>query len=391
MENMREWEQRNLINELTEGRELAKQVQLHLSVPSSPCHDQTRELILLVQKIQASYEKALSILNFNTSLLAADHQQPPQAQPQPSGVAMIRMPESPPSRSGSPRSEDSDRDFKEQQEFKDASKKRKTLPRWTQLVRVTPGTALEGPLDDGFSWRKYGQKDILGAKYPRGYYRCTHRNVQGCLATKQVQRSDEDPTIFEITYRGRHTCNLGLPTSHSHSHSHALPLPLPPPPASAPPENQDQPTTNCMEPNQNQNQNQQPEPNQINQSQDLLLNFQRGLKVITENLDNNTSFPYHNNNNPSSSTTPISNVKGEETSNVFSPCVVGNLSATTNNYFAVSPTPTGMMMNINLGTSEIIQAVTSATNSPTVALDHFPFGNTEFDPNFTFDNHGFLS
>ncbi|KAG8476349.1 hypothetical protein CXB51_033307 [Gossypium anomalum] len=41
----------------------------------------------------------------------------------------------------------------------------------------------------------------------RGYYRCTHRNVQGCLATKQVQRSDDDPTIFDVAYRGRHTCS----------------------------------------------------------------------------------------------------------------------------------------------------------------------------------------
>ncbi|MBA0835324.1 hypothetical protein Goarm_007608, partial [Gossypium armourianum] len=40
-----------------------------------------------------------------------------------------------------------------------------------------------------------------------GYYRCTHRNVQGCLATKQVQRSDDDPTIFDVAYRGRHTCS----------------------------------------------------------------------------------------------------------------------------------------------------------------------------------------
>lgn len=40
----------------------------------------------------------------------------------------------------------------------------------------------------------------------RGYYRCTHRNTQGCLATKQVQRMDEDQTILEITYRGNHTC-----------------------------------------------------------------------------------------------------------------------------------------------------------------------------------------
>ena len=41
----------------------------------------------------------------------------------------------------------------------------------------------------------------------RGYYRCTYRNVQGCLATKQVQKSDEDPMICEITYKGRHTCS----------------------------------------------------------------------------------------------------------------------------------------------------------------------------------------
>ena len=114
---MGEWEQRSLINELTQGRELARQLQVYLNVPSSSSSHETREL--LVQKIQASYEKALSMLNCNTtSLQAAD-------QPQPSGLA-IRMSESPPSRSGSPRSEDSDRDFKEQ-ELKDASKKRYRL------------------------------------------------------------------------------------------------------------------------------------------------------------------------------------------------------------------------------------------------------------------------
>lgn len=40
----------------------------------------------------------------------------------------------------------------------------------------------------------------------RGYYRCTHRHTQGCLATKQVQKSNEDEMICEITYKGRHTC-----------------------------------------------------------------------------------------------------------------------------------------------------------------------------------------
>uniref|UniRef100_A0A0D3HQ03 WRKY domain-containing protein n=1 Tax=Oryza barthii TaxID=65489 RepID=A0A0D3HQ03_9ORYZ len=60
---------------------------------------------------------------------------------------------------------------------------------------------------DGYSWRKYGQKDILGAKYPRGYYMCSHRNTQGCKATKQVHRTDGDPLLFDVVYLGVHTCS----------------------------------------------------------------------------------------------------------------------------------------------------------------------------------------
>ncbi|RZC91330.1 hypothetical protein C5167_027391 [Papaver somniferum] len=90
-----------------------------------------------------------------------------------------------------------------------ASKKRKTLQRWTEQVRVCEHTGLEEPVDDGYSWRKYGQKDILGANYPRGYHRCTHSNAQGCLARKQVQRSDEDSSMFSVTYCGRRTCIQG--------------------------------------------------------------------------------------------------------------------------------------------------------------------------------------
>ncbi|KAE8007904.1 hypothetical protein FH972_004461 [Carpinus fangiana] len=54
-----------------------------------------------------------------------------------------------------------------------------------------PQVRVEGPLDDGYRWRKYGQKDIPDSNYPRGYYRCTHRHAQGCLATKLVQRSTQ--------------------------------------------------------------------------------------------------------------------------------------------------------------------------------------------------------
>jgi hypothetical protein len=62
------------------------------------------------------------------------------------------------------------------------------------------------PLDDGLSWRKYGQKDILGAPYPRAYFRCTHRHTRGCHATKQVQRAAADPLLFDVVYLGDHTC-----------------------------------------------------------------------------------------------------------------------------------------------------------------------------------------
>ncbi|XP_062157108.1 WRKY transcription factor 55 [Alnus glutinosa] len=64
------------------------------------------------------------------------------------------------------------------------------------------------PPEDGFTWRKYGQKEILGSKFPRGYYRCTHQRLYQCPAKKQVQRLDDDPYTFEVTYRGEHTCHM---------------------------------------------------------------------------------------------------------------------------------------------------------------------------------------
>lgn len=41
------------------------------------------------------------------------------------------------------------------------------MPRWTKEVKVCSGTAPEGPLNDGYNWRKYGQKDIHSAIFPR--------------------------------------------------------------------------------------------------------------------------------------------------------------------------------------------------------------------------------
>ncbi|KAL6280876.1 hypothetical protein ACE6H2_017757 [Prunus campanulata] len=57
-------------------------------------------------------------------------------------------------------------------------------------------------LDDGYRWRKYGQKTVKNSKFPRSYYRCTH---QGCNVKKQVQRLSKDEEIVVTTYEGIHS------------------------------------------------------------------------------------------------------------------------------------------------------------------------------------------
>lgn len=44
---------------------------------------------------------------------------------------------------------------------------RKAMLTWKNQIRISTDNGLEGNSDDGYSWRKYGQKDILGAKFPR--------------------------------------------------------------------------------------------------------------------------------------------------------------------------------------------------------------------------------
>ncbi|WVZ51746.1 hypothetical protein U9M48_002859 [Paspalum notatum var. saurae] len=57
-------------------------------------------------------------------------------------------------------------------------------------------------LDDGYRWRKYGQKAVKNNRFPRSYYRCTH---QGCNVKKQVQRLSRDEAVVVTTYEGTHT------------------------------------------------------------------------------------------------------------------------------------------------------------------------------------------
>ncbi|RCV36234.1 hypothetical protein SETIT_7G302000v2 [Setaria italica] len=64
------------------------------------------------------------------------------------------------------------------------------------------------PYEDGYGWRKYGEKKINGTSYTRSYFRCTYKDDTGCLATKHVQQKDcnSDPPMFQVTYNNGHTC-----------------------------------------------------------------------------------------------------------------------------------------------------------------------------------------
>ncbi|KAJ0726974.1 putative transcription factor WRKY family [Helianthus annuus] len=64
-------------------------------------------------------------------------------------------------------------------------------------------------LEDGYRWRKYGQKAVKNSPFPRSYYRCTNSK---CTVKKRVERSSEDPATVITTYEGQHCHHsIGFP------------------------------------------------------------------------------------------------------------------------------------------------------------------------------------
>ncbi|CAN6899677.1 unnamed protein product [Brassica oleracea] len=62
--------------------------------------------------------------------------------------------------------------------------------------------SLVNNLDDGYKWRKYGQKPVRNSPFPRSYYRCT---ISCCNVKKRVERSFTDQSCVITTYIGQHT------------------------------------------------------------------------------------------------------------------------------------------------------------------------------------------
>ncbi|KAE9593767.1 putative transcription factor WRKY family [Lupinus albus] len=81
--------------------------------------------------------------------------------------------------------------------IKKTNQKKKREPRFAFITKSE-----FDHLEDGYRWRKYGQKAVKNNSYPRSYYRCTNAS---CNVKKHVERSFNDSSIVVTTYEGKHT------------------------------------------------------------------------------------------------------------------------------------------------------------------------------------------
>ncbi|KAF5745942.1 WRKY1 [Tripterygium wilfordii] len=93
--------------------------------------------------------------------------------------------------------EDGQQKTKKQLKAKKANQKRQREPRFAFMTKSEVDH-----LEDGYRWRKYGQKAVKNSSFPRSYYRCT---TASCNVKKRVERAFNDPTIVVTTYEGQHT------------------------------------------------------------------------------------------------------------------------------------------------------------------------------------------
>ncbi|XVE86027.1 hypothetical protein DITRI_Ditri18aG0003300 [Diplodiscus trichospermus] len=171
---------KRVIEELIHGLECATQLQV-LFHKSSEGSSEPLSAKELVEKILRSFDETLSVLSSCNSAEFSQNQAT--------------------SNGDSPCcDEDSGESMRKPAATKDkrGCYKRKRDEKTWSVVSTT--------MEDGHPWRKYGQKDILNCKHPRSYFRCTRKYDQGCRATRQVQRMEDDPQFYQTTYIGTHTC-----------------------------------------------------------------------------------------------------------------------------------------------------------------------------------------
>ncbi|KAL9315882.1 hypothetical protein ACSQ67_016883 [Phaseolus vulgaris] len=181
---------RAIMEELVKGQEAATQLRVLLHNPFET--DLSLSSHHLIAKVLTSFTQALSVIN-SSPLLPGSADGLAYQNLLLSGENGWSVPRS----SNCPTSGDCS-EKRSQKGGRGRYSRRKRALTWTKLSCTT---------DDNHAWRKYGQKEIVNSQFPRSYFRCSHKYDQGCQATKQVQRNQECPTMYQTTYTGIHTCS----------------------------------------------------------------------------------------------------------------------------------------------------------------------------------------
>ncbi|MFS7970972.1 putative transcription factor WRKY family [Helianthus anomalus] len=70
----------------------------------------------------------------------------------------------------------------------------------SQSDATEPQQIIATETNDGYNWRKYGQKQVKASEHLRSYYKCTYVN---CPVKKTVGQS-VDGQIIDIVFKGKH-------------------------------------------------------------------------------------------------------------------------------------------------------------------------------------------
>ncbi|KAG0554585.1 hypothetical protein KC19_12G102400 [Ceratodon purpureus] len=122
-------------------------------------------------------------------------QQQPQAAPGPSGSSTAKR--------KAPEANVDDDEIQSLDSKKPSTKTRRKGPKRVREPRYAIQTRSDVEImEDGYKWRKYGQKAVKNSPHPRSYYRCTNPK---CPVRKRVERSADDTGLVITTYEGTHT------------------------------------------------------------------------------------------------------------------------------------------------------------------------------------------
>ncbi|XP_061950796.1 probable WRKY transcription factor 20 isoform X1 [Populus nigra] len=86
-----------------------------------------------------------------------------------------------------------------------------------EIIRHTVSD--DGSSNDGYRWRKYGQKTLKGNSLVRSYYRCSS---SACPAHKHVERATDDASSTTVTYEGKHDHDMPAPKKRQCSESRLI-------------------------------------------------------------------------------------------------------------------------------------------------------------------------